>query len=79
MDLGDSGIEYVPGDSLGVTPVNEDGLVSGLLDRLGLDGSKRFTAVSAEDATEALLPHLNCPCSVRDAFRAGTDLTSAPR
>ncbi|NLU81214.1 FAD-binding protein [Rhodococcus sp. HNM0569] len=47
LDLGDSGIEYDPGDGLGVHPVNHPALVDAVLDRLGvapdsvLDGFER--------------------------------------
>lgn len=37
VDLGDSAIEYLPGDSLGVVPVNPVDLVEGLLAALGVD------------------------------------------
>ncbi|MDF0530612.1 sulfite reductase subunit alpha [Tsukamurella sp. 8F] len=37
LDLGDSGIEYQPGDALAVLPVNPPALVQALLDALELD------------------------------------------
>jgi sulfite reductase (NADPH) flavoprotein alpha-component len=39
VHLGASGIQYVPGDSLGVVPRNFPGAVDELLSQLGLDGS----------------------------------------
>ncbi|MFC7755310.1 diflavin oxidoreductase [Tsukamurella soli] len=38
LDLGDSGIEYAPGDALAVCPINQPGLVEALLGALGFDG-----------------------------------------
>lgn len=40
FDLGDSGITYEAGDALAVVPVNDDGLVSALLDHLGASGDR---------------------------------------
>jgi len=39
VDLGTSGISYVPGDSLGVVPRNFAKTVDDLLPHLGLDGA----------------------------------------
>lgn len=81
LDLAGSGMEYQPGDSLGVTALNEDGLVDALLARLGANGSSRFEVVPADGsgAQQGLLPHLGCPTSLRHALQAGCDLTSVPR
>jgi sulfite reductase alpha subunit-like flavoprotein len=72
-------MEYQPGDSLGVTPLNPDGMVDALLRRLEVSGGKHFRAVEAEDGQKELLPHLGCPCSLRSALQRGCDLTSIPR
>lgn len=37
LDLGDSGIEYLPGDGIGVAPVNDPDLVAAIIARLGVD------------------------------------------
>lgn len=80
VDLAGSGMEYQPGDSLGVTPLNSDATVNALLRRLGASGGRRFEAVAVEEGGPAgLLPHLGCPCSLRSALQRGCDLTSVPR
>ena len=80
LDLADSGIDYQPGDSLGVSPLNDDAMVDSLLTRLELDGGRLFEVVAAEDGSQqGLLPHLGCPCSLRTAFQRGVDITSPPR
>ncbi len=80
VDLGGSSMEYQPGDSLGVTPLNPDAIVDALLARLGASGGRRFEAVAAEEGgPSGLLPHLGCPCSLRSALQRGCDLTSVPR
>ncbi|WP_405638971.1 sulfite reductase subunit alpha [Streptomyces uncialis] len=40
FDLGDSGITYAAGDSLAVTPVNDDALVGAFLEHLGANGDE---------------------------------------
>src|SRR6202789_1041035 len=40
LDLGDSGIQYLPGDSAGVLPVNTCDAVNDVLLRLGLTGDE---------------------------------------
>lgn len=42
IDISNSGMKYGPGDSVGVLPQNAASLVSGLLQRLGLDGDVVF-------------------------------------
>ena len=81
FNLEGSGISYQPGDSIGVSPLNADALVDGLLSRLGEDGSRRFEVLPADESTAAdkLLPHLGCPCTLRQALQSGCDLTSVPR
>ena len=80
VDLAGSGMDYQPGDSLGVTPLNSDAMVYALLQRLGASGGRSFEAVAAEEGGPAgLLPHLGCPCTLRSALQRGCDLTSVPR
>lgn len=43
MDLGDSGIEYLPGDSAGILPVNTCDAVDLVLERLGFLGDEPVT------------------------------------
>ncbi|GAA4682951.1 diflavin oxidoreductase [Gordonia humi] len=42
VDLGDSGIEYLPGDSLGLIPANPTPLVDGVLEALAVDPDTTF-------------------------------------
>ena len=43
FDLGDSGIEYLPGDALGIVPVNGPTYVDALLAALGQPGDVSVT------------------------------------
>ena len=81
LDLAGSGIRYQPGDSLGVSPLNDDAAVDALLTRLGVDGSRVFEVTSVEEGQpqKGLLPHLGCPTTIRRALQAGCDITSSPR
>src|SRR5690348_3579314 len=51
IDLSDSGLDYEPGDALGVVPRNPEPLVEAVLDALHLDGA---TAITHADATHPL-------------------------
>jgi len=90
FDLAGSGIEYGPGDSLAVLPENDAALVDALLSHLGLDGSKRFAIVHKGEeavfrpsaspvAAPRPLQHIKWPCSIREAFLHGIDLTGPPK
>lgn len=83
FDLTDSGIEYSPGDSLGVLPENDADLVDAVLEHLGLDGTACFSVqhVRTENDVPETKPcqHIKWPCSVRSAFMHGVDLTSPPK
>ena len=91
LDVRGSGIDYSPGDSVGVLPQNDPELVAGLVGRLGLDPGAVFHVRPAPEdgggggggvegaAATALLPHLRSPCSVGAALAGGVDLTSPPR
>ena len=83
LDLAGSGIEYGPGDSLGVLPENDPLLVDQVLERLGIDGNKWFTVShkNMDGSTPETRPlqHIKWPCSVRDALLHGVDLTGPPK
>ena len=81
LDLAGSGMRYQPGDSLGVSPLNDDAAVDALLTRLGADGGRVFEVTSAEagQPQKGLCPHLGCPTTLRGALQAGCDITSPPR
>ncbi|HKU80078.1 MAG TPA: assimilatory sulfite reductase (NADPH) flavoprotein subunit, partial [Rhodanobacteraceae bacterium] len=51
IDLSDSGLDYEPGDALGVVPRNPEPLVAAVLDALHLDGD---AAITHADATHPL-------------------------
>ena len=63
IDLEGSGIQYQPGDALGVWPVNAPALVSEILERHKLDGTE---TVKLADGSEATL---------RDALTHHADIT----
>ncbi|KAI3429341.1 hypothetical protein D9Q98_005436 [Chlorella vulgaris] len=89
LDIGGSGLQYAPGDSIGILPQNDAASVADLLQRLEVDGEAVFdVAPVGEDAAaggqplagaEHLLPHLKAPCSVRGALTSGVDLRAPPR
>lgn len=86
LDVRGSGFKYCPGDSIGVAPENNPQLVEALLHRLRCDGDRVFAISSSEDARGGAshggvkpLRHLRWPCTVRQAFARGCDLTSPPR
>lgn len=85
VDLGESAIQFKPGDSIGVkcpNPVNE---VDALLSRLGLDGSKWVTieptAPSGRLSKKAATSSSRFPTSttVRDLFLHHADIRSSPK
>lgn len=83
FDLSSSGIEYAPGDSLGVLPENDPQLVEDLLEQLGFDGKKHFRVshrhMDGSTPETRALQHIRWPCSVQSAFMHGVDLTSPPK
>lgn len=84
FDLSSSGIDYAPGDSLGVLPENDPVLVDKLLQHLGIgDGEKHFRVshkhMNGSTPETKALQHIRWPCSVRSAFLHGVDLTSPPK
>ncbi len=83
VDVSGSFMSYWPGDSLGVRPRNDPAMVDALLERLDADGAAVFSVAPADDDEDGevgngsgegavpvkrLLPHLNWPCTLREAF-----------
>jgi sulfite reductase (NADPH) flavoprotein alpha-component len=66
LDLGDSGLVYQPGDSLGVMPKNPGQVVDSLLDATGLDGDEVVTV--GRDSK-----------SVHDVLAGGKEITALSR
>ena len=61
LSLKDSGLEYLPGDSLGVVPTNCEEVVSDLLHTVGLTGEERITlGEESIGLKEALMNRLAC-------------------
>ncbi|HXE67018.1 MAG TPA: assimilatory sulfite reductase (NADPH) flavoprotein subunit [Rhodanobacteraceae bacterium] len=71
IDLSGSGLEYEPGDALGVVPRNPEPLVDAVLHALHLDGE---AAVTHADATHPLREWLT---SKRELTRLGRPLVAA--
>ncbi|MFW0790896.1 diflavin oxidoreductase [Gordonia sp. CPCC 205333] len=57
LDLGDSGIEYLPGDGIAVTPVNDPTLVAALITRLNADAATPVTVGRDEVTLLEALSH----------------------
>jgi len=79
FDVEGSGMQYQPGDSVGVLPYNRPHLVQGLLQHLGQSGSQVFSIASSSGDDTKLLQHLGWPCTLEHALMRGCDLTSIPR
>ena len=61
LSLKDSGLEYLPGDSLGVVPTNCEEVVSDLLHAVGMTGEETITLGEESIVlTEALMNRLAC-------------------
>ena len=61
LSLKDSGLEYLPGDSLGVVPTNCEEVVSDLLHAVGLSGEETITIAEQKMALkDALMHRLAC-------------------
>ncbi|GAB16903.1 NADPH--sulfite reductase flavoprotein alpha-component [Gordonia effusa NBRC 100432] len=74
LDLGDSGIEYQPGDGIGVTPVNDPTLVAAILTRLDVDPSTPVTVGRDEVTLLEALSHrveISTPSTYFADFLAG--------
>ena len=79
VDIQSSGMQYQPGDSIGLLPHNDAQLVEGVLSHLGQDGNQVFSIACTSGEDAQLLQHLGWPCSLRRALTIGCDLTSIPR
>jgi sulfite reductase alpha subunit-like flavoprotein len=95
VEVSGTGVEYSPGDSIGVFPENDDASIDAILARLGIDGTAVFTVRSSTDDSRdskkeeeeqegggsqvMLLPHLRCPSTVKGALKRGCDITTVPK
>ncbi|KAL3666034.1 hypothetical protein V7S43_008827 [Phytophthora oleae] len=85
IDVSGSGIQYTPGDSIGITCPNRMEDVDALLACLGINGNKIITAepVAATNGRAAKRKntsiHFPSLCSVRDVFLHHVDLLSSPK
>ncbi|KAK1935132.1 Methionine synthase reductase [Phytophthora citrophthora] len=85
INVNGSGIQYSPGDSIGIKCPNRTEDVDALLVCLGIDGNKIITAepVAAANGRAAKRKntsvHFPSPCSVRDVFLHHVDLLSSPK
>ncbi|RLN90899.1 hypothetical protein BBJ28_00000324 [Nothophytophthora sp. Chile5] len=84
--LDDSGIQYIPGDSIGIKCPNRSEDVEAVLACLGLNGDQIFwaEAVAAKNGRttkrkSATSTHFPSPCSIRDVFLHHVDLQSSPK
>ena len=59
LDLEGSGLEFEPGDSLGVIHRNPDGIVESLIDTLGFDGDTTVTGEHRDTTFRAVLTEEN--------------------
>ena len=82
---GARGLDFEPGDSLGVLPQNDPALVDALAARLGLDPNAVFELGWAEgqapsgSSSAPPLRHVRCPASVGAALTHAVDVTAPPR
>lgn len=89
VEVSGTGLEYSPGDSIGVFPENDDASIDAILARLGIDGTAVFTVHSSTEDTRdsknkegeegspvLLLPHLRCPSTVKGALKRGCNITT---
>lgn len=81
LDLGDSGIQYLPGDSAGVLPVNTCDAVNDVLLRLGLTGDEPVNDFygKATDVREALTSWLMIGKLSSGTVRQWATLTAHPQ
>ncbi|GMF14105.1 unnamed protein product [Phytophthora lilii] len=85
IDISGSGIQYVPGDSIGIKCSNRAEDVDALLSCLGISGDKIISAepIAATNGRAAKKKntsiHFPSPCSVRDVFLHHMDILSSPK
>eukprot|EP00890_Picochlorum_soloecismus_P000985 jgi/Picsp_1/1888/NSC_05354-R1_protein len=83
MGIEKSGLQYKPGDCIGVFPENDLELVVAVIKHLGLDKDAWFEVKHRDDSMDTPetkpLQHVKWPCSVESAFLHGLDLTSPPK
>ncbi|GMF29063.1 unnamed protein product [Phytophthora fragariaefolia] len=85
IDISGSGINYAPGDSIGIKCPNRTEDVVALLACLGISGDTVFSAepVAATNGRVAKKKntsiHFPSPCSIRDAFLHHVDILSSPK
>jgi sulfite reductase alpha subunit-like flavoprotein len=84
IDLGESGIRFKPGDSIGIKCSNVTDEVDILLARLDLDGAKRVAVEAAAPGRTtkravASLGRYPASIIVRDLFLHHTDIRSSPK
>eukprot|EP00808_Paulinella_micropora_P031045 g83163.t1 len=96
LPKGDQGIEYHPGDAIGVYCPNDPAVVDALLARLGLEPTFAFTvhktdaeakkklngdasSTTSTSSSSSGLAHIISPCTARDTFTFGLDISTPPR
>ncbi len=79
FDLGNSGMVYEAGDSIGILPVNPPELVSSTIKRLGLRDDDTFTVKAASGGAESPLTHLPSPCTMAYALSRCCELSGPPK
>jgi NADPH-ferrihemoprotein reductase len=83
MGIENSGLQYKPGDCVGVFPENDQELVAAVIKHLGLDKDAWFEVKHKDEGIDTPetkpLQHVKWPCSVESAFSHGLDLTSPPK
>ncbi|KAG3159147.1 Methionine synthase reductase [Phytophthora idaei] len=85
IDISGSGIQYIPGDSIGIKCPNRREDVDALLACLGVSGDKVLSAepVAATNGRAAKRKntsiHFPSPCDVRDVFLHHVDILSSPK
>ena len=85
LDLTGSGIDYTPGDAVGIICPNPSTLVELMVERLGVSKSQSFTIENNQatpqrrQRTTTAGSQWPSPCSMEYAFTHCVDLTSIPR
>lgn len=80
LDITGSGLEYHPGDSIGVLPENSKEMVDSLARRLSVSPDAVVSAAPTDGGSDqAVLAHIDFPCTVGHALTQRCDITSSPR